>query len=338
MDLDTFLTTLYVVVDDWYKQAVGARVHVGARERMSDSEVLTVALAGQWRVGVSWRSERGVVRWMQAHGRGWFPTMLGRSEFNQRVRGLWGLFIQLQQVVGQWLNQPDELYECVDLVPLVAMSNGQATREAGHWLWESQAGHGGTSGGFFVGDHLLASVTPRGVVTGWLVGNADINDRWLLSAFLSARTGCPELVAPVAATHASRAERPSPPLGHIGVLQAVGQPRTGWYLADRGFNSRRWRELWATRYDAIVLCIPPAADPERATWSRQDCLWLAAHRQIVDTVFARLSQVFDFEHLNAHSRWGQYTRIAAKLAAYHLGLWFNQSLGRPLGALATLIT
>ncbi|MHB8629509.1 MAG: hypothetical protein ACYDBJ_23795 [Aggregatilineales bacterium] len=60
MDLDTFLTELYVLVDDWYKAEIGVRVPVGAREQMSDSEVMTVALAGQWRVGVSWRSERSV--------------------------------------------------------------------------------------------------------------------------------------------------------------------------------------------------------------------------------------------------------------------------------------
>jgi hypothetical protein len=338
MDLDTFLTTLYVVVDDWYKAEIGKREHVGARERMSDSEVLTVALAGQWRVGVSWQSERGVVRWMQAHGRGWFPTMLGRSEFNQRVRDLWGMFIRLQQVVGQWLHQATDVYECVDGVPLVAMSNGQAKREAGHWLWESQVGHGGTSGGFFVGDHLLASLTPRGVVTGWLVGNADINDRWLLTAFLSARAGRPELVPPPLATHAARAARATPPVGHIGAFQAVGQARTGLYVADRGFNSRRWRTLWMSRYGATVLSVPPHNDPDRVAWSPQDCRWLASHRQIVDTAFGWLNQVFAFEHLNAHSRWGQYTRIAAKIAAYHLGLWLNQQLGRPLGALATLLT
>ena len=53
MDLDTFLTTLYVLVDDWYKgeRAEQMRRHQGAHERMSDSEVLTVALAGQWQAG-----------------------------------------------------------------------------------------------------------------------------------------------------------------------------------------------------------------------------------------------------------------------------------------------
>jgi hypothetical protein len=145
--------------------------------------------------------------------------MLGRSAFNERVRQLWGLFIRLQQQVGEWLSDADELYECVDGVPLIAMSNGQAKRESSHWLWESQVGHGGSNGGFFVGDRLLASITANGVVSGWLVGNADINERWLLSALLSARAGQAECALPPVAAHASRADRPTLPVGHIGAFK-----------------------------------------------------------------------------------------------------------------------
>jgi len=54
MDLETFFTLLYVLVDDWYKVYVeGYKPPTsGSKPTMSDSEVLTVALAGQWRVGV----------------------------------------------------------------------------------------------------------------------------------------------------------------------------------------------------------------------------------------------------------------------------------------------
>lgn len=49
MDLDTFFTTLYVFVDDWYKAYVWPHKPktAGAPPQMSDSEVLTAALAGQ---------------------------------------------------------------------------------------------------------------------------------------------------------------------------------------------------------------------------------------------------------------------------------------------------
>src|SRR5215212_8630462 len=100
MDIETFFTIVYVVVDDWYKQEIAQEVnkHAGGAIQLSDSEVLTLGIVGQWRVGVPWQSERGLVRWVQEHGRGMFPKMIGKSAFNRRVRGLWGAFIRLQQL------------------------------------------------------------------------------------------------------------------------------------------------------------------------------------------------------------------------------------------------
>ena len=339
MDLETFMTELYVLVDDWYKEAIAEKMqrHAGGSMHMSDSEVLTIALAGQWRVGVPWASERGVVRWMQIHGRGMFPQMLCRSAFNERVRNLWGAFILLHQVVAQALSSTSELYECVDSVPLPAFSPAQGLRESGHWLWESCTGHGGTRGGFYMGDQVLVCVTPSGVISGWLLANANIDERWLLSLFLSQRCGQAHLSAPQRSSKQVRSRAPSQPLGHIGPLTAVGQAHNRPYLADRGFNSYRWQRHWFEHYGACVLSVPPLNDPTHAAWSSKDCLFLAAHRQMVETTFASLVEVFGWLKLQAHSRWGQYTRVAAKFAAYHLGLFLNRALGRPLHALATLI-
>ena len=95
MDLDTFFTTLYVVIDDWYKSKMISLMkrHPGPALQMSDSEVLTVAIAAQWRAGVPWQSERGIVRYMLENGRSWFPRMLKRSQFNKRLRDLWAAFV-----------------------------------------------------------------------------------------------------------------------------------------------------------------------------------------------------------------------------------------------------
>ncbi len=65
--------------------------------------------------------------------------------------------------------------------------------------------------------------------------------------------------------------------------------------------------------------------------------WLAHHRQIIETVFAALDSVLGIKVLNAHSRWGQYARLAAKTAAYNVGLFINRLFNRPEGALATLL-
>lgn len=115
----------------------------------------------------------------------------------------------------------------------------------------------------------------------------------------------------------------------------MGHAQDRPYLADKGFNGERWAAQWRQSYHATVITVPPAN--VQHPWSPQWKVWLASHRQIVETVFARLDQVFQIKQLNAHSRWGQYTRVAAKMAAYNIGLFINQLLGRPLGALATLI-
>lgn len=333
MDLDTFLTTLYVIVDDWYQQqgAQQMRRRMAGRVRMSDSEVLTVALAGQWRVGVPWQSERGVVRYMQRNGRAWFPTMLSKSAFNERVRQLWGGLIQLQQAVAAQLDSMDNLYECVDVVPLPACSLAQAASGDKHWLWWSRVGYGGNQGGWYWGEQLLLSVSPSGVVTGWLLGAATVDDRWLLQAFLSQRHGKCDLRKPAG----DKKQRRLPNPDTFAPFIAVGQARPRPYVADRGFNGERWRQHWQRYYAAEVLTIPPSNAPNAWTVAQQR--WLASHRQIVETVFARLNTVFALNRLQAHSRWGQYTRLAAKLAAYNVGIWLNRSLGRPDGALETLI-
>jgi hypothetical protein len=335
MDLDTFLTTLYVIIDDWYKRELQEQMvrHAGAELQMSDSEVLTVAIASQWRVGVAWQSERGAVRFMQRHGRGWFPKMLKHSQFNKRVRELWAVFVRLQQVLAALLGG-EALYEVVDCTELPHCSLAQAASSKQHWL-SGQLGRGGNNGGWFYGEQLLVSVTANGVVTGWLVGLAAIDDRWLLEAFLSTRAGAMQLMEPELTNKKYYRSRRIPTLDAFSPALTVGRDTALPYLADEGFNGQRWIEHWLDEYRADVIAAPPSNTHH--AWSRNDKKWLAHHRQIVETVFARLSEVFGLKRLNAHSKWGQVTRLAAKMTAYNIGILFNRWLGRPDGALATLI-
>src|SRR5258706_14901066 len=98
MDLETLMLTVYVWIDDWSKeQATGQKKRRGRPSRMSASEILTLGIVGQWRVGAPWRSERGMVSYMPAHGRGWIPQMLQVSAFNYRFRQLWRTFLGMPQ-------------------------------------------------------------------------------------------------------------------------------------------------------------------------------------------------------------------------------------------------
>lgn len=334
LDLDTLMTTLYVLIDDWYKAEMESRMkrHGGPAVKMTDSEVLTVAIAGQWRAGVPWQSERGVVRYMHKHGRHWFPNMLQRSAFNERVRKLWVAFICLQQQVAVWLQRPQDIYEVVDCVPLPACSVAQAESKHGHWLWWSSKGYGGTHGGWYWGEQTCMSVTPQGAVTSWIIGSAHADDRWFLHALLSQRTAQPDLMGPPP----RQADRTVTPPPHLGPIQACGSTMTtDVFVTDKGFGGWRWREHWQHHCKASIVCAPQKY--ERGHWSRAWHRWLNSMRQIVETTFAVLTNVFDWQRLRAHSRWGQYTRVAIALAALNLGIFINHQLGRPPLSHETLI-
>ena len=50
LDLDTFLTALYTIMDDLYSQHYAHRkpLRPGRRPELSDSEVLTLTICAQW--------------------------------------------------------------------------------------------------------------------------------------------------------------------------------------------------------------------------------------------------------------------------------------------------
>ena len=72
VDVDTFLTILYVMVDDFCKASLPLEPHPGPQATLSRSEVVTLAMFGQWQ---GFGSERGFYRYAQRHLRAAFPQL-----------------------------------------------------------------------------------------------------------------------------------------------------------------------------------------------------------------------------------------------------------------------
>ncbi len=333
MDMNTFLTTLYVYVDDWYKAEIPDTIarRRGPDGQLSDSEVLTLALVGQWRWGVPWQSERGMVRYMQGEGRQWFPGMLGRSRYNERARCLWVVLIKLQQGLAEQLGSRTALYEVVDCVPLPSCSTAQS-RKKRHWLNWGTRGHGGTQGWYW-GDQVVMSVTPDYAITGWLIGPANVDDRVMLQGLLMHRAGQSIFLLPTA----GRPHRQLAAPDFLHPLQACGQASVGhMYVADKGFNGFRWQRHWFQLFGVCVVT-EPTNNLKPADWPTRWSTSLRSMRQVVETTFALLSTAFDLQHLHTHSLWGQLTRLAAISAAFNWGIWLNRQVGRPPLSHATLL-
>lgn len=327
LDLETFLTTLYVMVDDLFQQHVLPKMPARGRPipSLADSEVLCLGLAAQWRSGVPWKSERGFLRYTHKHLRHLFPGLTTQSAFNRRVRGLWGAFLLLQEAVAQELGTPDD-FEVFDGVP-VPIARGARCFHPGWFADIARVGKGGNDR-YFYGLRLLLVLSSSGVAGAWTMSAGNVQERWLAELLLSSQAGCPQLLGPYdPVTGAPEIEAPQ---DWVGPVQSCGKASGKPKLADSGFVGEEWLRHWLQDYGATVVPKPKGAS---AAMSR----WFGSLRQVVETAFAHLCDSFGLKYPGAHTKWGLLTRTAAKLAAYNLGIKINRGLGRPDFAFATLI-
>src|ERR671931_2557130 len=120
LDADTFLTTLYVVIDDFCKAELSWELHPGPAAALSRSEVLTLAIFGQWQ---GFGSERGFYRYAQRHLRAAFPTLPAREQFNRQLRQQYAALVACFLHLVQLLAAQRCPYEALD-------SSGIPTRDA----------------------------------------------------------------------------------------------------------------------------------------------------------------------------------------------------------------
>jgi len=332
IDLDTFLVALYTIVDDLSQQQVAPAkpVRPGPPPLVSDSEILTLALCGQW-----WgRSERAFLRYARAHWRAYFPRFLSQSAYNRRCRDLAEVLVALIPLVARELQTAGAAYEVIDTVavPLLRRCRGQRQRLFGAL---AAIGRGGSDKEWYYGCKLLVAVTPTGVVTGFVVAPANTEERWVADALLGWRADPHAVPLQVADLPSPRRPNGRPYVGPTGPRwppQGVGTPGRGVYLADNGFWGRWWQQHWHDDYGAALTTPkdypgPPAAPARRQ--HRRRC-------QIVETINGHLIRAFGLHFPGARSPRGLLTRLAAKLAAVNLGHWLNHLFNRPALAFTTL--
>ena len=83
LDVDTFLTALYVMVDDFCHSRPQNEQFPGPEASLSPSEVVTLAIFSRWS---RFSSERDFYRYATGYLQDAFPTLPDRSQFNRLVR------------------------------------------------------------------------------------------------------------------------------------------------------------------------------------------------------------------------------------------------------------
>lgn len=300
LDLDTFLTALYVMVDDFCKTYLSPEVRPGPEASLSRSEIVTLAVLGQWG---RFASERDFYRFAGERLREAFPTLPARSQFNRLVRR----HREAITAFALFLPEAAEL-EALDLS---AARVRDRRRRGRSWLvGQADYGHSSREGSFF-GFQVMFSVAAEGDVTGFCFAPGSAKEQTMAELFFALR------------------RHPDPRLA------SVGGPSQGEYLADKGFAGRQRQVLWKEQYGATVLSLVPSKDRYQLpkAWRRR----IASLRQIVETVYDKIHNSFRLRRERPHDVYGFASRLAAKVALHNFCLWLNRQLGRKPLAFADLL-
>ena len=298
MDLDTFLVSLYVHIDDWWKtnNHPSPTRRPGRPALLSASEVLTLAILAQW---PRFRSERDFWRFARAHLRGYFPTLCSQGQLNRRVRALEPELRALHQAFAEDLSDPSAVYRVLDttLIPANSPLRVRASRK-GLFAGQASFGRSASKTEWIYGFKVALVVDPEGVITAFFLAPAASDER---------------------------------PIGEA----LIAQDRHGAYLADKGFTGVKWERMWMEVYGTLVAATPK--NDSRRAWPKEDRRWASGKRQIIEGVIGQLKDFFGLERHRARTLGGLLARLVAKVVAYTCAQRINGSLGRPLRHLADLL-
>ena len=237
MDLDSFLVSLYVSVDDWWQAVHGfAPRRPGRPALLTDPEVITLAILAQW---PRFRSERDFWRFASSHLREYFPNLCSQSQFNRRVRALHPELRALQRSLAEELCDPSAVYRVMDTTLIPAIVRVRASRR-GLFCGQATFGRSASKSEWIYGFKVALVVDPGGVITAFGLAAASSDER---------------------------------PIGEA----LVADDRHEAYLADKGFTGVEWERHWLEVYGALVAATPyedsrrawPKADRRWAAGKRQ---------------------------------------------------------------------
>ena len=216
MDLDSFLVSLYVLVDDWWKLECSSEPpKTGRPALLSDSEVMTLAILAQW---PRFRSERDFWRFAWAHLRSYFPNLCSQSQFNRRVRALEPEMRALQRAFARGLARSSAVYRVLDTTLLPAMVRVRASRK-GLFCGQASFGRSASKTEWVYGFKVALVVDPEGVVSAFGLAPAASDER---------------------------------PIGEALIAEDLHEA----YLADKGFTGVEWERRWLEVYGALVAATP----------------------------------------------------------------------------------
>jgi hypothetical protein len=285
-NLNTLLTALYVWIDDH----LGRRCRAGRPPKLTDAELLTLAVA-QALLGID--SEARWLRLIPERLPGAFPYLPGQSGYNKRLRSALPLLRRLIRMLAAdtdlwgdpvWLVDSTTV-ECARSRPAVQRSDLAGIAGYGYCASHSR---------YFWGLRLHLVCTPAGLPITWALAHPKLDERQVLMCVLDVDA-------------ALLAARP-------GLL----------LIADKGYTSAELDEYLHARGAELLR---PAY---RNRTPRPGQALLAPIRQLIESVNDTLKGQLDLELHGGRTLAGVTARVAQRLLALTTAIWHNRATGQPV--------
>src|SRR3954468_12313281 len=291
-DLDTLATALYASTDDFLKACpwlVPWRPRVGIRPRISDAELVTVAVL-QALLGHG--SERAWLRRGAWELAGWFPYLPAQPGYNKRLRKLAGtlqaVIAHLAADTGLWA---DDVW-VADSTPVECGRSRDTVHRSELAGW-AEYGYCASHSRYFWGLRLHLLCTLQGLPVGFAVSGAKADEREVLLGILEAD---PALTA-----------------GRSG--QTV--------IADRHYYGRQF-EATLNGHGITLLRPARAGEPPRPGAPLFKPL-----RQVIESINDTFKGQLDLEHHGGHTPLGVWVRVLQRVLALTAAIWHNDHIGAP---------
>ena len=138
MDRDTFILTVYWVVEDEFKKlrAIARVRHAGFTPAWSDAEVITMELCGEY-----WQqqTEKDLVGYFAPHYRHCFPTLSARTLFVRQAANLWQFQAAFHRRLTFLRGQAADPIPPMDTMPRPVCPDTRAHRD---WCLPGQGDYG----------------------------------------------------------------------------------------------------------------------------------------------------------------------------------------------------
>jgi hypothetical protein len=180
-DLDTLVIALYVMVDE----LLGPRMGPGRRPKLSDAELVCLAVA---QVLLGWDSERRWLRFADRRLGHLFPYLPTPSAYNKRLRRAGPLVaLALQDLAAHTPSWSDQL-RLVDSTPVPCAASRETVKRSALW---PHAGYGYCKSHhrFFWGFRLYVLAAPDGLPVAWCLATPKLGEREVVAALLDHERG-----------------------------------------------------------------------------------------------------------------------------------------------------